>query len=102
MDRDLNLQYKDHEFNDVLCNLHMSALLEKSTVQIIPVLDLVPVRTCEASSEVSSKPDTGILSMLSMERHRFSVEDRILIASRQNERRNQKSRGLKKVKDITY
>ncbi|GAA6219745.1 uncharacterized protein LOC110972297 [Lates japonicus] len=67
-DYNFTLQYKDPEFNNALCNLtDISDLPEKPTIQIIPVLDLIPVPQSEINSEVSSQPDTEILSTSSLE-----------------------------------
>jgi len=67
-DYNFSLQYEDPEFNNALCKLtDISDLHEKPTVQIIPVLDLIPVPQSEITSDVSSQPDTEILSTSSLE-----------------------------------
>lgn len=68
-DYNFTLQYADPEFNNALCNLtDISDLPEKPTIRIIPVLDLIPAPApSEISSEMSSQPDTEILSTSSLE-----------------------------------
>lgn len=67
-DYNFSLQYVDPEFNNALCNLtNISDLPEKPTIQIVPVLELVPVPQSEISSDMSSQSDTDILSTSSLE-----------------------------------
>lgn len=67
-DYNFALHYEDPEFNNALCNLtDISDLPEKSTIRIIPVLDLSPVPPSEINSDMSSQPNTEILSPSSME-----------------------------------
>lgn len=67
-DYNFALQYEDPEFNNALCNLtDISDLPEKPTIRIIPVLDLSPVPPSEINSDMSSQPDTEILSTSSLE-----------------------------------
>ncbi len=50
-----SLQYKDPEFNYELCNLtDVADLPEKTTVKVIPVLELVPVPTSDEILSTSS------------------------------------------------
>lgn len=70
-DYNFTLQYEDPELNSALCNLtNIEELPEKPALQIIPVLDLVPVPQREMSSDASSLADTEILSTSSsIDRH---------------------------------
>jgi len=71
-----SLQYKDPEFNYELCNLtDIEDLPEKSTLKVIPVLDLLPVSTSdEILSDTPSTVDTEILSTTSQERQKPWLE----------------------------
>lgn len=49
------LQYQDPDFNNELCNLtDTEELPEKTTVKVIPVLELVPVSSDETFSDTPS------------------------------------------------
>lgn len=61
-----SLQYQDPEFNNELCNLtDTEELPEKTTVKVIPVLELVPVSSDEVFSDTPSTADTDTLTLIS-------------------------------------
>lgn len=58
-----SLQYEDKDFDNALCNLtDISALQDRATVKIIPVLELTPVDVVETFNDSASTADTEILS----------------------------------------
>ncbi|XP_028856475.1 uncharacterized protein LOC114802036 isoform X2 [Denticeps clupeoides] len=67
-----SIQYKDPEFNNELFNLSdIGDLPEKPTIQVIPVIELVPVPVsapAESLDDSHSTADTEILSQSSQER----------------------------------
>lgn len=67
-----SIQYKDPEFNNELFNLSdIGELPEKPTIQVIPVIQLVPVPVsapAESLDDSHSTADTEILSQSSQER----------------------------------
>ncbi|KAL6488716.1 hypothetical protein MHYP_G00024570 [Metynnis hypsauchen] len=70
LEYDFNLQFRDPEFDNELCNLtDLSELPEKPTVKIIPVLHLVslPSSLSENLNDTVSTADTELLSISSTE-----------------------------------
>lgn len=70
LEYDFNLQFRDPEFENELCNLtDISELPEKPTVKIIPVLHLVsiPSDLSENLNDTMSTADTELLSTSSTE-----------------------------------
>lgn len=58
-----NLQFRDPEFDNELCNLtDVSELPEKPTVKIIPVLELVPISPVENLNDSLITADTASVS----------------------------------------
>ncbi|RXN06115.1 sterile alpha motif domain-containing 3-like isoform X1 [Labeo rohita] len=56
-------EYEDKDFDNALCNLtDISALQDRATVKIIPVLELTPVDVVETFNDSASTADTEILS----------------------------------------
>lgn len=63
VDFSFSLQYEDQDFDNALCNLtDISALQNRATVKIIPVLELTPVDVVETFNDSASTANTEILS----------------------------------------
>lgn len=63
VDFKFSLQYEDQDFDNALCNLtDISALKDRTTVKIIPVLELTPVDVVEPLNNSTSTEDAEILS----------------------------------------
>ncbi|XP_067295724.1 sterile alpha motif domain-containing protein 3-like isoform X2 [Pseudorasbora parva] len=64
-----SLQYEDQDFDNALCNLSdISALQDRATVKIIPLLELAPVDVVETLNDSGSTAETEIPFTLTQER----------------------------------